>query len=215
MKLSKPLPIINPWMKTNAKVKLTALGQIMVENVSNEWQNFCIVHGIQHEFNVPHNPQQNGVAERKNRTLLDASRSMLQVAGREHRFWQEAVATSCYLQNRSPHKALGLNTPYMVWSGHTPKFSNLTVFGSIAYSHIRQEKRKKLDPHAKKCIMVGYGESSGVKGYKLFDPSNQKFIFSRLVTFDEDALVEYECIMAVFTLSLWTVLAQALYKVTL
>ena len=76
----------------------------------------------------------------------------------------------------------------MVWFGHTPKFSNLRVFGSIAYSHIPQEKRKKLDPHAKKCIMVGYDESSGVKGYKLFDPSNQKFIFSRSVTFDEDAL---------------------------
>ena len=158
------------------------------EYVSNEWQNFCNVHGIRHELNVPHNPQQNGVAERKNRTLLDASRSMLQVAGLEHRFWQEAVATSCYLQNRSPHKVLGLHTPYMVWFGHKPDFSNLRVFGSIAYSHIPQEKRKKLDPHAKKCIMVGYGEAAGVKGYKLFDPSNQKFIFSRSVTFDEDAL---------------------------
>ena len=146
------------------------------EYVPNEWQNFCNVHGIRHEFNVPHNPQQNGVAKRKNRTLLDASRSMLQVAGPEHRFWQEAVATSCYLQNRSPHKVLGLHTPYMVWFGHKPDFSNLRVFGSIAYSHIPQEKRKKSDPHAKKCIMVGYGEAASVKGYKLFDPSNQKYI---------------------------------------
>ena len=135
------------------------------EYVSNEWQNFCTVHGIRHEFNVPHNPQQNGVPERKNGTLLDASRSMLQVVGLEHRFWQEAVAKSCYLQKQittqsasSPHTVDGL-----VWT-YTKIFKFKSVW-FVAYSHIPQEKRKKLDPHVKKCIIVGYGESSCVKGY--------------------------------------------------
>jgi hypothetical protein len=62
------------------------------------------------------------------------------------------------------------------------------VFGATAYSHIPPEKRKNLDPHAKKCIMVGYGESSGVKGYKLYDPIIGKFIFNRSATFDEEVL---------------------------
>jgi hypothetical protein len=62
------------------------------------------------------------------------------------------------------------------------------VFDATAYSHIPPEKRKKLDPHAKKCIMVGYGESSGVKGYKLYDPVIGKFIFNRSATFDEEIL---------------------------
>ena len=111
------------------------------EYCSTEWKTFCKTQGIRHEFTTSYNPQQNGVAERKNRTLLDASRSMLQVAGLQNKFWQEAISTTCYLQNRSPHKVL-------------------------AYSHISPKLRKQLDPRSIKCIMVGYGESEGIKGYK-------------------------------------------------
>ena len=84
------------------------------EYFSKEWIKFCEDHGIMHEHTVPYNPQQNGIAERKNKTLLDASRCMLKVAGLHNQFWEEAVATACYLQNRSPHKVLGLNTPYAI-----------------------------------------------------------------------------------------------------
>ena len=160
------------------------------EYFSGEWIKFCNTHGIRHEHTVPYNPQQNGVAERKNRTLLDASRSMLQVARLHNRFWQEAVGTACYLQNRSPHKILGLNTPYTLWYGHKPHIGHVRVFGSIAYSHIPKEKRKKLDSHARKCIFMGYGEASGIKAYKLFDLDARKFFFSRSVTFDECPLME-------------------------
>ena len=158
------------------------------EYFSHEWIKFCQEHGIRHQHTVPYTPQQNGVAERKNRTLLDASRSMLQVARLHNQFWQEAIATACYLQNRSPHKALGLNTPYSKWFGHKPNLSHLRVFGATAYGHIPLEKRRKLDPHARKGIFVGYGESAGVKAYKLFDLKTKKFLFSRSVTFDEEGL---------------------------
>ena len=160
------------------------------EYFSNEWTKFCEENGIRHEHTVPYNPQQNGVAERKNRTLLDASRSMLQVSRLSLQFWQEAVATACYLQNRSPHKVLGLETPYSLWFKHKPHLGHLRVFGSIAYSHIPTEKRQKLDPHTRKCIFMGYGESSGMKAYKLFDPITKKFFFSRSVIFDEPSLFE-------------------------
>ena len=158
------------------------------EYFSHEWIKFCQEHGIRHQHTVPYTPQQNGVAERKNRTLLDASRSMLQVARLHNQFWQEAIATACYLQNRSPHKALGLNTPYSKWFGHKPNLSHLRVFGATAYGHIPLEKRRKLDPHARKGIFVGYGELAGVKAYKLFDLKTKKFLFSRSVTFDEEGL---------------------------
>ena len=70
------------------------------EYFSDEWKSFCEENGIRHEHIVPYNPQQNGIAERKNRTLLDACRSMIQVVRLPLRFGQEAVATACYLQNR-------------------------------------------------------------------------------------------------------------------
>ena len=67
---------------------------------STKWKTFCKSHGISHEFTTSYNPQQNGVVERKNRTLLDASQSMLQVADLHNRFWQEVISTARgYLQN--------------------------------------------------------------------------------------------------------------------
>ena len=93
----------------------------------------------------------------ENRTLLGASRSMLQLAGLHNRFWQEAISTTCHLQNQSPHKVLGLNTPLLLWFGRKPNVGHLTIFGVIAYSHVTSKLRKKIDPHSIKCIMVGYG----------------------------------------------------------
>ena len=159
------------------------------EYFSKEWIFFCNTHGIRHEYTVPYNPQQNGVAERKNRTLLDASRSMLQVAGLPNQFWQEAVATACYLQNRSPHKVLDLHTPYFLWFDKKPQVGHLRIFRAIAYSHIPTKLRKKLDPHSTKCVFVGYGESNGIKGYKLYDPQSRKFFYNRSVTFNEEPLI--------------------------
>ena len=66
------------------------------------------------------------------------------------------------------------------------------MFGSIAYSHVPADKRKKLDPHTRKCIFTEYGESSGVKAYKLFDPHTRKFFYSLLVIFDEISVLEQQ-----------------------
>ena len=72
--------------------------------------------------------------------------------------------------------------------GRKPNVGHLKIFGAIAYSHISPKLRKKLDPHSIKCIMVGYGESEGIKGYNLFNPQNRKFIYSRSVIFYEQIL---------------------------
>ena len=73
-----------------------------------------------------------------------------------------------------------------MWFGHKPNLSHLRVFGATAYGHIPQEKRRKLDPHARKWIFVGYGEWAGVKAYKLFDLKTRKFLFSQSIMFDEE-----------------------------
>src|SRR5690606_23480010 len=101
-------------------------------------------------------PQQNGVAERMNRILIEKARSMLHDAKLPLYCWAEAVNTACYVKNRCPTRAVQDSTPYELWTGKTPDLSHLRIFGSIAYMHIPKEKRRKLDAKSKKCIFVGY-----------------------------------------------------------
>ena len=98
-------------------------------------------------------------------------------------FWAEAVACAIYLCNRSPTKALDKMTPQEAWSGRKPSVSHLRVFGCLAYVHVPDESRTKLDDKSKKFVFIGYDEK--FKGYKLFDPTNNKLIVSRDVQFDE------------------------------
>ena len=73
------------------------------EYTSTEFTSFLTKEGIKHELTIPHTPQQNGVAERLNRTLIEGVRTMLADSKLPHRFWAEALLTAVYLQNRSPH----------------------------------------------------------------------------------------------------------------
>ena len=157
---------------------------------SKDFISFCKSQGIHHRRFVPHTPQQNGTAERKNRSLLNAARSMLHVAKLESKFLEEAIATTCYIQNRIYHHSLGFLTPFELWYGHKPHLQNLKIFGCPAFAHISDTKRKKLDPKAKKAIFVGYGDAHGYKAYRLYDPHTNTFFFSRSVLFDEDTILQ-------------------------
>ena len=157
---------------------------------STEFINFCKSQGIHHRRSVPHTPQQNGTAERKNRSLLNAARSMLHAAKLESKFWEEAIATACYIQNRIYHHSLGFLTPFELWYGYKPHLQNLKIFGCPAFAHIPDTKRKKLDTKAKKAIFVGYGDAHGYKAYRLYNPNTNTFFFSRSVLFDEDNILQ-------------------------
>ena len=85
------------------------------EYTSTEFTSFLTKEGIKHELTIPHTPQQNGVAERLNRTLIEGVRTMLADSKLPHRFWAEALSTAVYLRNRSPTKALEGVTPYEAW----------------------------------------------------------------------------------------------------
>ncbi|GJR77081.1 retrovirus-related pol polyprotein from transposon TNT 1-94 [Tanacetum coccineum] len=113
------------------------------------------------------------------------ARSMMNAKGVPKTFWAEAVATSVYLLNISPTKAVYNRTPYEAWKGNKPKVSHLRVFGCITYALINSNSRRKLDEKSVKCIFVGYSPQS--KAYKLYDPLSGKVLISRDVVFNENA----------------------------
>ena len=154
------------------------------EYVSTEFTTYLKEAGINHQLTIPRNPEQNGVAERLNRTLVESVRSMLAETTLPQHFWAEALATAVYLKNRSPiASAESETTPHESLYGKKPTVHHLKVFGCVAYSHIPKEERKKLDCKAKRCVFLGYGEN--VKGYRLYNPTNRKILFSRDVIFNE------------------------------
>lgn len=157
------------------------------EYVNKQFQMFLREHGIEHQTTVPYSPQQNGVAERANRTIMEAARCMLQDAGMDKRFWAEAVNTAIYIKNRTPSKAVRGTTPEESWSGKKVNLSNLRIFGCIAYAMVPKESRKKLDAKSRRYIFVGYCTES--KGYRLVDPNNpSKCIKSKDAQFLEEKM---------------------------
>ncbi|KAL4369109.1 hypothetical protein GQ457_05G014540 [Hibiscus cannabinus] len=160
------------------------------EFTSNEFNDFCKAYGIRRPLTVPRSPQQNGVAERKNRTILNMARSMLKAKNMPKEFWAEAVSCAVYLSNRSPTKNVDNVTPQEAWSGRKPSVRHIRVFGSIAYAHVPDQGRLKLDDRSSKYVFIGYDSNS--KGYKLFNPSNGRIGISRDVEFDEQASWNWE-----------------------
>ena len=153
---------------------------------SDPFMKICADEGILRHFSVRNTPQQNGVAERMNRTLLEKVRCMLSNAGLGKQFWAEAVTYACHLINRLPSTAIGGKTPLEKWSGKpATDYETLHVFGCTAYYHV---KESKLDPRARKALFMGI--TSGVKGYRLWCPETKKIIFSRDVTFDESTMLK-------------------------
>ena len=152
------------------------------EYMSAEFQSFIKEKGIHHETTVPHSPQQNGIAERMNRTLQEAALSMILHAGLSKSFWGEAVCSAAYIRNRVITTATG-TTPYERWYGKKPDVSNFRVFGCTAYAHVPDSLRQKLDQKAVKMRFVGYSLTQ--KGYRLYDENKRKIFIRRDVTFNE------------------------------
>lgn len=117
----------------------------MVENSpSTRFESYLKKEGIHHEKTIPKTPEQNGVAERLNRTLVEMSRSMLLDAKLPKKFWAESVSTAVYLRNRCPTKAIKGKTPYEALYGKKPNVNHLRVFGCDAYTHIPKDEAVNL-----------------------------------------------------------------------
>lgn len=119
--------------------------------------------GIIHETTAPYSPDQNGVAERANRTIMERVKAILAEAKLDKRLWMEIADTIVYLKNRSPTSAVA-TIPFELWHGMKPDISHLRIIGSTAYIHVPKEKRIKLDTHSNKGILLGYG---GTNQYKV------------------------------------------------
>lgn len=153
------------------------------EYINNEFASFLRGEGIIHQKIVPYSPQQNGLAERANRSIVERARCLLADSKLPTRFWAEATATATYLINRSPASILKGRSPEEIWTKRKPKLNHLRIFGCTAWAHIPKEKRHKWDVKAKKMTFVGYDEN--VKGYRLIDRDTDEVTISRDVTFDE------------------------------
>lgn len=156
-----------------------------LEYCNKYFEIFFKKNGIIHETTVQYTPEQNGVAERLNRTIIERTRAMLQDSGLSRKYWGETVKTAIYVKNRSPTAAVLDATPEELWSRYKVDVSNLRVFGCRAFVHTPKELRKKLDVKSREYIMVGYYDHS--KEYRLADPLQPgKVIKARDVIFLED-----------------------------
>eukprot|EP00253_Pinus_taeda_P013036 PITA_13036 len=143
----------------------------------NQGQDSSQQSGQHHAEGQRYTPQQNGVAERKNGTIMDMARSMFKGKHFPNDYWAEALHCAAYILNRCPTKTVMNRVSEKAWSGRKQGVTHMKVFGCGAYAHISDQLRKKLDNKEEKCIFIGYSEESKV--YRLYNPSTKKFFVSR------------------------------------
>ncbi|KAL0330748.1 UNVERIFIED_CONTAM: Retrovirus-related Pol polyprotein from transposon TNT 1-94 [Sesamum angustifolium] len=159
-----------------------------LEFCNQNFSDLCKEFGIKRHKTTPYTPQQNGVAERMNRTLLNKVRCLLISSGLPKIFWGEALLTAAYLINRSPSVPLSGKIPECIWTDSDVNLSSLRIFGCSAFALSHGDK---LDPRSQKCVFIGYPD--GVKGYRLWLRSQPGFkvLISRDVIFNES---EFPCL---------------------
>ena len=154
------------------------------EYMSTDFQAYLALKGIEHHPTIPYSPQQNGVAERVNRTLVESARAMLSHSNLPNKLWAEAIAMAAYLRNCSTTSANEeQRTLFEKWYGHKPKISHLRVFGCTAYSLIPNTERRKPDKKAQQMCFISY--SKNPKGYGLIDLNTNKVVTRRDVVFNK------------------------------
>jgi len=128
-------------------------------------------------------PQQNGICERNNRTILNMVRSLLPSNGVPKAFWPEAINWSIHILNRSLTVVVQNMTQQEAWSNQRQAIDYFRIFGCVAYAYIPYQRRRKLNDKGEKCIFLGISEQS--KAYKLYNPITKKMVISRDVLLDE------------------------------
>ncbi|GKE11897.1 retrovirus-related pol polyprotein from transposon TNT 1-94, partial [Tanacetum coccineum] len=139
--------------------------------------------GIMQQFSTARTPQQNGVVERRNRTLVEAARTMLIFSRLPEFLWAEAVATACFTQNRSIIHTRHNKTPYELLRGRKPNVEYFHVFGSLCYPTNDQDDLGKMKPKADIGVFIGYSETS--RGFRIYNRRTKKIMETINVKFDE------------------------------
>ena len=154
------------------------------EYLSTEFQAFLASKGIIHQRSCPSTPQQNGVAERKNRHLLDVVRTLLLESSVPSMFWVEALKTATHLINRLPSQVLHMESPYFRLFAKQPSYDHLRIFGCVCFVHLPPHERHKLSAQSVRCAFLGYNMCQ--KGFVCYDPTLHRTRISRNVIFFEN-----------------------------
>jgi hypothetical protein len=144
----------------------------------------CIIdNGGSMELAVPYTPEQNSVAERINRTIIEKTKAMLIDSGLPYRLWPEVIQTASYLCNRTPVRGEE-QTPKELWSGKKPDLAHLQAFGYDTYNLTPKERcEHKLGENSKKSILIGYGETATY--YRLWDSKSNRIFIAMHIDFNE------------------------------
>ena len=151
--------------------------------MSHIMTNYLNSNGILHQTSCVNTPQQNGIAERKNRDLLEKTRPIMLQMNVPKSFWSHGVLTTTHLINRLPSRVLDFKSPLEVLQEKQPDLTYLKVFGCTCYVHLPATLCDKLDPRAVKCIFLGYSQTK--KGYKCYEPKSKKQYITKDVRFVE------------------------------
>ncbi|GBN54255.1 Retrovirus-related Pol polyprotein from transposon TNT 1-94 [Araneus ventricosus] len=154
-----------------------------MEFCHKDFETFLRDLGIGIERTSVYTPELNGIAERFNRSSMEAVRTMLQDSGLQPRFWAEALHAYVHTKNRCSHKLTEGKTPMEMWSGHKPSIRHCRTFGSLAYVYVPTVNRNKLQPKAKIGILVGYVVNRRI--YRVWLPKERKVVESIHVKIDE------------------------------
>jgi transposase InsO family protein len=155
------------------------------EFTSVEFGEWCAGRRVRRHFSAPYSPQQNGVVERRNQTVVAMARSLLKGRQVPAEFWGEAVVTAVYLLNRAPTKSLAGRTPYEAWHGVKPSVAHLRTFECIVHVKTVKPHLRKLEDRSTKMVLLGYEQ--GTKAYRVYDPTARRVHVARDVVFDEAA----------------------------
>lgn len=153
------------------------------EFTSLQFTSFLETHGIFHRISCPYTSQQNGLAERKHRHVVEMGLSLIAQSGLPQNYWVESFLTAIFLINRLPTPLLNQCSPYYMLFKQQPDYSILKSFGCLCFPLLRPYVSHKLMFRSKRCIFLGYGSS--YKGYRCLDPLTNKVFITRHVVFDE------------------------------
>ncbi|CAG9132679.1 unnamed protein product [Plutella xylostella] len=180
--LSSPTTDGETWHRRLGHLNSTDMNKMKQGLVSGMNYPDKFVTRIIHQKTNPYTPEQNGLSERNNRTIVERARCLLFEAELDKKFWAEAANTAVYLKNRSIASGIE-KTPYEMWFSRKPDLQHLRVFGSTVMVHIPKEKRTKWDKKSMRHILVGYCDN--VKGYRIYNPVNNQVSTSSDVVIQE------------------------------
>ena len=154
------------------------------EYTSNRFKKMLIQNGISHRISCPPTPEQNGLAERKHRHIVETGLTLLAHSRVPLSFWDAAFDTTVFLINRMPSSALNYRSPYKKLFHVAPDYTIMRSFGCACFPYIRPYNATKLSFRTIPCVVLGYGRN--YKGYKCYDPVSKRIYMGRHVVFDEN-----------------------------